>query len=201
MAHDVFVCYASGDKPVADAVCAALESHGIRCWIAPRDVLPGIHYGEAIIDAIHESRIMVLVFSSKANLSGHIPKEIERAVSQGITVMPLRIEDVAPAKSLDYFIGSVHWLDALTPPLEVHLQRLAANVQTLLSRGDSKTEAHPRPASASAAAPVIPSPAHVAARSARPTWAYFVIGGLTATVLILGFFTYQSRSTVSTATT
>ena len=115
MAHDVFVSYASGDKTVADAVCATLESHGIRVWIAPRDVLPGIHYGEAIIDAIHECRIMVLVFSSKANLSGHIPKEIERAVSQGITVMPLRIEDVAPAKSLDYFIGSVHWLDALTP--------------------------------------------------------------------------------------
>src|ERR1700722_4580866 len=118
MAHDVFVSYASGDKPVADAVCATLESHEIRCWIAPRDVLPGIHYGEAIIDAIHECRIMVLVFSSKANLSGHIPKEIERAVSQGCTVMPLRIEDVAPAKSLDYFIGGVHWLDALTPPLE-----------------------------------------------------------------------------------
>jgi hypothetical protein len=120
MAHDVFISYASGDKLVADAVCAKLEASGVRCWIAPRDVLPGVHYGEAIIDAIHECRIMVLVFSSKANLSGHIPKEIERAVSAGVTVMPLRIEDVAPAKSLDYFIGSVHWLDALTPPLEQH---------------------------------------------------------------------------------
>src|SRR5579863_4558090 len=140
MAHDVFISYASGDKQVADAACATLESHGIRCWIAPRDVLPGIHYGEAIIDAIHECRIMVLVFSSKANLSGHIPKEIERAVSQGITVMPLRIEDVAPAKSLDYFIGSVHWLDALTPPLEAHLHKLVADVQTLLSRSDPRSD-------------------------------------------------------------
>src|SRR6202140_5714674 len=142
--HDVFVSYASGDKLVADAVCAKLEASGFRCWIAPRDVLPGIHYGEASIDAIHECRIMVLVFSSKANLSGHIPKEIERAVSAGVTVMPLRIEDVAPAKSLDYFIGSVHWLDALTPPLEVHLQKLAANVQTLLARGATGAEQGPR---------------------------------------------------------
>ncbi len=134
MAHDVFISYASEDKSVADAVCATLESRGIRCWIAPRDVLPGLHYGEAIIDAIRECRIMILVFSSKANLSGHIPKEIERAVSQGSTIMPLRIEDVVPAKSLDYFIGGVHWLDALTPPIEAHLQRLAGNVKTLLSR-------------------------------------------------------------------
>jgi Domain of unknown function (DUF4185)/TIR domain len=199
MAHDVFVSYASGDKSVADAVCATLESHGIRCWIAPRDVLPGIHYGEAIIDAIHESRIMVLVFSSKANMSGHIPKEIERAVSQGVTVMPLRIEDVAPAKSLDYFIGSVHWLDALTPPLEVHLQRLAANVQTLLSRGDARTEVHAGPAHAPAIATGTPATAHVAPQKARPTWEYFVIGGLAAVVLILGFLTYRGQRSAATA--
>ncbi len=193
MAHDVFVSYASGDKQVADAVCATLESHGIRCWIAPRDVLPGIHYGEAIIDAIHECRIMVLVFSSKANLSSHIPKEIERAVSQGVTVMPLRIEDVAPAKSLDYFIGSVHWLDALTPPLEMHLQRLSENVQTLLSRNDTRNDVLPSPAIAPAITHAFPVPAPVALKAARPTWAYFVIGGLCGIVIVLGFLTLHSK--------
>jgi hypothetical protein len=204
MAHDVFISYASGDKPVADAACAMLESNGIRCWIAPRDVVAGMHYGEAIIDAIHESRIMVLVFSSKANLSGHIPKEIERAVSQGITVMPLRIEDVAPAKSLDYFIGSVHWLDALTPPLEVHLKKLAANVQTLLSRSDAHLHGqsggagdHAPVTRAVPAAPVAP----VAPRSARAKWEYFAIGGLAAIVLVLGALTYRSRSHSGVAAT
>lgn len=200
MAHDVFVSYASGDKTVADAVCATLESHGIRCWIAPRDVLPGIHYGEAIIDAIHECRIMVLVFSSKANISGHIPKEIERAVSQGVTVMPLRIEDVAPAKSLDYFIGSVHWLDALTPPLEVHLQRLAANVKTLLSRPDIRNESRTSPANAPAISAGLPAATRATPHSGRPKWEYLVIGGLGAVVLILGFLTYRSRAQRSTAT-
>jgi hypothetical protein len=56
MAHDVFISYSSRDKPTADAVCAALESHGIRCWIAPRDVLPGMEWGEAIVNAIHDSK-------------------------------------------------------------------------------------------------------------------------------------------------
>jgi hypothetical protein len=74
----------------------------------------------------------VLVFSSSANASGHIPKEVERAVSNGVAVLPFRIEDVAPGKSLDYFIGSVHWLDAMTPPMEKHLDNLAATVHKLL---------------------------------------------------------------------
>ena len=81
MAYDVFISYASEDKIVADAACAMLESHAVRCWIAPRDVIPGMAYGEAIIDAIRGCRIMILVFSSKSNKSPHIPKEIERAVS------------------------------------------------------------------------------------------------------------------------
>ena len=48
MAHDVFISYAQEDKPVADAVCALLESKRVRCWIAPRDVLAGQEYAEAI---------------------------------------------------------------------------------------------------------------------------------------------------------
>jgi TIR domain len=132
VAFDVFVSYASKDKTVADAVCARLEAVGIRCWIAPRDIVAGRSYGEAIIEAIHETKVMVLVFSSNANASGHIPKEVERAVSKGVPILPFRIEDVAPGKSLDYFIGSVHWLDAMTPPMEKHLDALAATVHKLL---------------------------------------------------------------------
>lgn len=132
MAHDVFISYSSKDKATADAVCARLETRGIRCWIAPRDVAPGANYGAAIIDAIHGSRALVLVLSAHANASRHIPNEIERAVSHGVPVLPFRIEDVLPAKALDLFIGAVHWLDAMTPPLDRHLDQLADSVARLL---------------------------------------------------------------------
>ncbi len=131
MPFDVFVSHSSKDKLVADAVCARLEAAGIRCWIAPRDIVPGTSYGESIIDAIHSAKVMVLVLSANANSSGHIPKEVERAVSNGVAILPFRIEDVMPGKSLDYFIGSVHWLDAMTPPLEKHLDELVGTVQKL----------------------------------------------------------------------
>src|ERR1035438_640129 len=67
MAHDVFISYSAKNNTTADAVCAMLESNGIRCWIAPRDVVPGMEWGECIIDAIEQSRIMVLVFTAAAN--------------------------------------------------------------------------------------------------------------------------------------
>src|SRR5919197_3613799 len=98
MAHDVFISYSAKDKATADGVCATLEAKGIRCGIAPRDILPGMDWGEAIIEAIHTSRVMILVFSSNANDSNQIKREVERAVSGGILVIPLRIENVAPPR-------------------------------------------------------------------------------------------------------
>ena len=111
-----------------------LENKGIRCWIGPRDIVPGMDWGEAIIDAISAARLMVLVFSSHANGSHQVKREVERAVSKGIPIIPVRIEAVAPSKSMEYFISSPHWLDALTPPLEKHLESLASLVKLLLDR-------------------------------------------------------------------
>jgi hypothetical protein len=132
MSHDVFISYSSLDKTIADAACAALEAAGIRCWIAPRDITPGKEWGSAIIDGINESRVMVLVFSAHANDSPQIRREVERAVHKGIAIIPLRIENIVPTRSLEYFIGTVHWLDALTPPMESHLRRLIESVKAIL---------------------------------------------------------------------
>jgi len=186
MAYDVFISYAKEDKMVADAVCATLESHAVRCWIAPRDVLPGVAYGEAIIDAIRGCRIMILVFSSKSNASPHIPKEIERAVSAGVAVIPFRIEDVMPGKSLDYFIGSVHWLDALTRPLEQHLERLVQNVQTLLSRDAAVIEQKKSSAIAAPASSVASSPV-------RPPWLYAALGIMALLVIVFAVLLFARK--------
>src|SRR5438552_3666559 len=64
---DVFLSYSSKDKLTADAACAALEARGLRCWVAPRDIVPGKEWGAAIIEGIEQSRSMVLLFSANAN--------------------------------------------------------------------------------------------------------------------------------------
>jgi hypothetical protein len=199
MAYDVFISYASKDKAAADAACAVLEARNIRCWIAPRDVRPGQPYGEAIIDAIHGCRVMVLVFSSNANVSGHIPKEVERAVSSGVTIIPLRIENVSPAKSLDYFIGSVHWLDAMTLPLENHLANLADTIDKIVqarpagqvSAPDSGINAA-RSSIAVTAKPIAPPPAK---RVLPPLWIYGGAAAALAIAVVLGWFVWREKPT------
>ena len=168
MAHDIFISYAHQDRTIANAVCATLEAHGIRCWIAPRDILPGSDWGAAIIDAIQEAKALVLIFSSNSNDSDQIKREIERTVHQGIAVIPFRIEDVLPNKTLEYFISTQHWLDALTPPLEDHMAHLAETITVLLEKKSVKEK--PLPAVGEAPAPSQPpSQPEVKAPEERPS--------------------------------
>jgi hypothetical protein len=79
VAARVFISYASQDVAVADAIVAPLERHGLKCWIAPRDVIPGSLYTDRIVRAISGAKVFVLVLSEHAIASSHVGKEIERA--------------------------------------------------------------------------------------------------------------------------
>lgn len=124
MAHDIFISYSTKDKTIADAVCAKLEEGGIRAWIAPRDVPAGTNFAESIIDAIDSCQVFVLIWSADTNTSQHILNEVNQAFNQGIVIIPFRIQNVEPTSAMRYYIGRTHWLDAIDPPLENHINAL-----------------------------------------------------------------------------
>lgn len=133
MTYDVFVSYSSADRVLAEAIVHELESEGIDCWIAPRNILPGANYGEAIVAAIQDVEVMVVVVSDGANRSGHVPREVERAAAHNVSLVPFRIADITPSPSLEYFLSCQHWLHALPPPVEAHVTRLVEAVAALLA--------------------------------------------------------------------
>ncbi|MCA9269925.1 MAG: toll/interleukin-1 receptor domain-containing protein, partial [Planctomycetales bacterium] len=141
MSNEVFISYSSHDSDVANQICAAVEESGTLCWIAPRDVMPGESYGEALIDAINSCRVMVLVLSPNSNHSPQVVREVERAVSKGIPIIPFRIAEVRLGKSLEYFLSSSQWLDAFgDQQLERRVPQLVEAVNEILRRVyDGKT--------------------------------------------------------------
>lgn len=133
MRREVFISYSTKDRPTAEQMCASLEAQGIPCWMAPRDIIPGNNWAKAIIKALNECRAMVLILSANANKSSQVCREVQLAADdENITIVPFRIEDVLPSDALKYFLGLPHWLDALTPPFEYHLQSLAEALRQLI---------------------------------------------------------------------
>src|SRR5438034_7393863 len=145
MAHEVFISHSSLDKPVADAVCAALENAAIRCWIAPRDVQPGRSFPGEITRAIKQSKAMVLILSEHSNESDQIVREVELAVGSRLHILQFRIQNVILNDDLKYYLSTPQWLDASSPPLEQHLERLLNSIRSLLGmpaeQGESRKKA------------------------------------------------------------
>jgi hypothetical protein len=158
MAHDVFLSHSHVDKVFADAICHKLEANGTRCWVAPRDIRPAEDWAEAIINAMDNARVLVLVFSASSNSSPQVRREVERAVNKGLHVLPFRIENVPLSKSLEYFISTQHWLDAIDGELEFHLGQLHECISVLLERSTVPAPQAPRPAPRAAAAAPVPAP-------------------------------------------
>ena len=137
MAREVFVSYSQPDYECAMALVERVERDGVNCWIAPRDIAPSADWAAEIIDAISIARVMVLVFSASSNDSPQVRREVERAVHKQVSILPFRIENVLPSKSLEYFLSAQHWMDAFPPPREAHYARLCAYLKNQLPKSES----------------------------------------------------------------
>jgi TolB-like protein len=130
--HDVFVSYASADKAAADLICAALERGGVACWIAPRNVTPGVFYADAIVEAINSARILVVVLSVNAVGSQHVLREVERASAKRRPLVAFRLDTTPLPTGLEYFLSASHWLNASGGTIERALPELVTAVRRLL---------------------------------------------------------------------
>jgi hypothetical protein len=158
MAKVAFVSHASEDAAIAASITEYLERSGVTCWIAPRDVTPGGDYGAEIVHGIETSAVFVLVLSENANESIFVKREVERAVSKGKPIFPIRVREVLPSRSLELFISSAHWIDAWQPPIEKYLARLAQSITAAAKVYD---------AGAAGPAPIAPLAPSAAARARR----------------------------------
>ena len=82
-----------------------------------------------------DCRVLVAVFTAHANGSEHVGREVAKAFSMGLAVIPFRIEAINPGENLGYFLETVQWLDATTPPWQKHLGALTNRVKQLLAHG------------------------------------------------------------------
>ena len=121
MPGHVFISYAQADRKIAEKIRAGIEAAGIRCWIAPRDILPGQNYPSAILNAVDYCAVFLLIFSKKANTSVHVPNELGKAFDKGKTIIPIRIDNASPSGDLDYFLGRKQWFDASSGPIEKYI--------------------------------------------------------------------------------
>ena len=173
MARHAFISHSHKDADASNAIVAALESRGVKCWTAPRDVTPGGSYAESIITAIENSSCFVLVYTQNSNVSPHVLREVERALALGINIIPLRFDDSSISKSLDYLLATVHWLSVIAQPRQTAIRDAADRIAScVIVPNESAPVVAPPPVSALA------PPARPAEKTPVMLWLLLLLVGL-----------------------
>ena len=131
MKYDVFISYSSHDQKVVEGLCAYLEQQKIRCFVAYRDIPRGVVWARAIVDALDESCMMVVVFSEHFNNSVQVDREIELASEDKKPILTFRISNDVFKGAKKYYLKNINWIDAFPNPEQV-FGSVAENVATLL---------------------------------------------------------------------
>lgn len=184
MVGPVFISHSEKDRSFSDALLDALEAKDIRCWIAPRDVPPGGSYAEAIMTAIEECSCLVLIYTERSNGSGHVLREVERALKFGKNIVPIRFDESAPSRSLDYLLATVHWLSVTGESMETGVARAAKQVASCVTPVTTESRPAPSPAVAGRAAPA--TDAGTLPQPRRSALSISLLVGSIAIALVLG---------------
>ena len=129
--YDVFISYSSKNQKVVEAMCAYLEQHKVRCFVAYRDIPKGVVWAKAIVEALDESKMMVVVFSEEFNLSDQVDREIELASEDKKPILTFRISNTMFKGAKKYYLKNINWIDAFPNP-ENLFDSLLDNVAKLI---------------------------------------------------------------------
>jgi hypothetical protein len=127
----IFISYAREDAVPARRLFGCLkETEEFSPWLDQENLLPGVEWESAILEALKDSRFIILLLSQRAvNKAGFIQKEIREAIDRfsyyppgSIFLIPARLDDCRP---LHPALREIQWVD-LFPDWEAGLVKLIA---------------------------------------------------------------------------
>jgi tetratricopeptide (TPR) repeat protein len=124
--HIVFISYANPeDRDRAMKICDSLESRGIKCWFAFRDLKSATYWSSESVNALKNSKFCLLVFSEAANSAEGVFHELRIANITRIPIIPCRVENVEPSEYLMYHLSRRQYYDIFKGDDRVHMKNLA----------------------------------------------------------------------------
>lgn len=106
---EIFMSYQNDSKEEVYEYVHLLESRGLTCWVAPRDVT--LTYASDIVGAICGCKVFIVFLTKKLNESVHVLNEIEQVyknLKEGKSIIiPVYIEPTALSPAVDYYLARI----------------------------------------------------------------------------------------------
>lgn len=137
MIKNVFLSYAREDSAAVDEIRAGLEAAGHDVWLDTADVVGGEQWRAAIVEAIDDSDVVVVVLSHHSTVSGAVRTEVDIASEAQKQIVPITLDGEKPTGALRWNISGLQVIDMSSDRQD--------GIQALLAALDSARPLSPAP--------------------------------------------------------
>ena len=103
--YDCFVSHSSKDVTNAMSLVERLESRGVKCWVAPRNIRAGAAYASEIVVGIQSSVSFIVLISKESLTSRHVEREVNIADGLRKSIYPVKLADIKIYGGLSFYLS------------------------------------------------------------------------------------------------
>lgn len=108
---EAFLSYSSKDREKVHAFAEKLCEHGVSVWIDESGIDGALLWGEEIVTAIENCKVLVVFISSSSIVSKFVYKEVQLASELEKDILPLRLEPVEMPRRLKFLLAGIQYLN------------------------------------------------------------------------------------------
>ena len=82
-----------------------LESRGVKCWVAPRNIRAGANYSAEIVTGIQSSASLIVLISKDSLASRHVEREVNIADGLRKSIYPVKLIDIEIYGGLSFYLS------------------------------------------------------------------------------------------------
>ena len=140
-AEDVFVSYSRQDNDKVQALTGRLRAAGVRLWMDVRNIDGAAMWGEEIVNAVANSKVLLLLVSRSSVNSQNVVKEVLLASERKGHILPVDLEATDIPSSLRYALAGIQHIEYFHGDADANLRAILRSLEHA-----GATIAPPRPA-------------------------------------------------------
>jgi hypothetical protein len=129
----VFISYRRTDLELAKVLADELRSAGVDVWY-DANLVGGDDWRAAIVAAIQNVQVVVLLYSLEVEKSAEVAKELAVSAAEKKRIVPVRLADVTPSGAFLYEMARLNWVNAFPDPKQ-RLPEIALGLAEFLAAG------------------------------------------------------------------
>jgi TolB-like protein/Flp pilus assembly protein TadD len=126
---DVFISYSREDKDRVFELVDRLRAAGVRLWIDQGGIDGATLWGEQIVNALDQAKVLLLMVSPAAVRSHNVAKEVTLISERKGRILPVHLEQTTIPASLKYPLAGIQHIEYHQGEPEASLQAILRSLQ------------------------------------------------------------------------